>query len=93
MKEVSTIIGAIALIIGLFLILPFISFWASYFGGWICKITIGNTLVKALNMLFNTTYFTTEMLPWIAGALGWIGGYFKTTINLKDNKYSRKSLY
>ena len=86
MKEISSVVGAIVLIIGLFLILPFISFWASYFGGWICKITIGNTLVKSLNMLFNTTYFTTEMLPWIAGALGWIGGYFKTTINLKDKK-------
>ena len=86
MKELSTFVGAVALIIGLFLILPFISFWASYFGGWICKITIGNTLVKALNILFNTTYFTAEMLPWIAGALGWIGGFFKATINLKDNK-------
>ena len=85
MKEVSTVVGAIALIIGLFLILPFISFWASYFGGWICKITIGNTLVKALNMLFNTAYFTKDMIPWIAGALGWIGGFFKS-VNTSKNK-------
>ena len=85
MKEVSTVVGAIALIIGLFLILPFISFWASYFGGWICKITIGNTLVKALNMLFNTAYFTKDMIPWIAGALGWIGGFFKS-VNTSKSK-------
>ena len=85
MKELSTFIGAVALIIGLFLILPFINFWASYFGGWICKITIGNTLVKALNMLFNTAYFTKDMIPWIAGALGWIGGFFKS-VNTSKSK-------
>ena len=85
MKELSTFIGAVALIIGLFLILPFISFWASYFGGWICKITIGNTLVKSLNMLFNTAYFTKDMIPWIAGALGWIGGFFKS-VNTSKSK-------
>ena len=85
MKELSTVVGAVALIIGLFLILPFISFWASYFGGWICKITIGNTLVKALNMLFNTAYFTKDMIPWIAGALGWIGGFFKS-LNTSKSK-------
>ena len=77
--------GIIVFIIIMFLILPFISFWLSYFGGWICKITIGNTLVKALNMLFNTAYFTKDMIPWIAGALGWIGGFFKS-LNTSKSK-------
>lgn len=86
MDDFLTILGGIILVIGLFLIMPFISFWVSYFGGWICKITIGNTLVKALNILFNTTYITTEMIPWMAGALGWIGGFFKTTIDFNKKK-------
>lgn len=77
-------LGALVMIIGFILILPFISFWASYFGGWLCKITIGNTLVKALNILFNTTHITAEMLPWMAGALGWIGGFFKTISTSKS---------
>ena len=85
MDDFLTTLGAIILIIGLCLFMPFISFWASYFGGWICKITIGETLIKALNMLFNTAYFTKDMIPWIAGALGWIGGFFKT-INSSKNK-------
>lgn len=76
-NDFFTILGAIATIVGLVLILPFISFWISYFGGWICKITIGNTLVKALNILFYTQHITTEMIPWMAGALGWIGGFFR----------------
>lgn len=71
------ILGALGVLVGLILILPFISFWLSYFGGWLCKIAIGNTLTKALNILFNTTHITAEMLPWMAGALGWIGGFFK----------------
>ena len=78
------ILWAFEALAGLVLILRFISFWLSYFGGWICKITIGNTLVKALNVLFHTTHITAEMLPWMAGALGWIGGFFKTISSSKS---------
>lgn len=38
------ILGAIALIIATVLVLPFISFWLCYFGGWVASITIGNIL-------------------------------------------------
>ena len=84
MENIFKIIGGIVAIIGVILILPFISFWLSYFGGWLTKITIGNTLVKALNILFNTSYFRAEMLPLMAGALGWIGGFFKTVYSVKN---------
>lgn len=77
MEDFLKILGGIAAIVGIILILPFISFWLSYFGGWICKITIGNTLIKALNILFHTQHITAEMIPWMAGALGWIGGFFR----------------
>ena len=73
------VLGAIAAIIMVIFITPFISFWLCYFGGWIAKITIGAKLVEALNMLFNTTYFIPDKLPLMAGALGWIGSYFKST--------------
>lgn len=42
---------------------------------------IDNTLCNALNTCFGTTRFE----PWIAGALGWIGGYFKSS-NILNNK-------
>lgn len=86
MKEFTAIVGAIVLICVLFLVMPFISFWLAYFGGWIAKLVIGGKLAAALNLLFNTTYFTAEMLPMMAGALGWIGSFFKstTTIRKKD---------
>ena len=48
-----------------------------YFGGWITghilKWFIGDTVVSGMNYLFNTTRFTTDMLPTICGTLGVIG--------------------
>ena len=78
MKDGLGIAGIIGMIIMLVLVIPFISFWISYFGGWITSIIIGDTLCKALNILFGTAYFTKDMLPMMAGALGWIGGFFKS---------------
>lgn len=84
MEDLMTVIGAIGLICILFVIMPFISFWLAYFGGWIAKLVIGTKLAAALNILFNTTYFTAEMLPMMAGALGWIGSFFKSTTTIKS---------
>lgn len=88
----SAIVGAIALIVVILLVFPFISFWLHYFGGWIAKIIIGGKLAAALNVLFNTTYFTADMIPMAAGALGWIGSFFKSTTTIK-NKNNEKSWF
>lgn len=88
MKTFLTLIGAIAAVAGCVIIIPFISFWLAYFGGWICSLVIGNVLTEGLNTLFNTTYFTKDIIPICAGALGWIGGYFKSThTNVKTKEY------
>lgn len=79
MDDFLAILGAIALIIATVLVLPFISFWLCYFGGWVASITIGNILTDGLNTLFQTTWFTKDMIPLCAGMLGWIGSYFKTS--------------
>ena len=65
--------------------IPILSFFLTYIGGWICKVTFGSTLCHALNTLFNVTYFEPNKLPLMAGALGWIGGYFKS-VNLSSLK-------
>lgn len=70
MDDFLAILGAIALIIATVLILPFISFWLCYFGGWVASITIGNILTDGLNTLFQTTWFTKDMIPLCAGTLG-----------------------
>jgi hypothetical protein len=84
MEDLMKVIGAIVLICVLFVVMPFINFWLAYFGGWIAKLVIGTKLAAALNILFNTTYFTAEMLPMMAGALGWVGSFFKSTTTIKN---------
>lgn len=84
--DFAAIIGIIVFIIVFIVFLPFINFWLAYFGGWLAKLVIGTKLAAALNLLFNTTYFTAEMLPMMAGALGWIGSFFKSTATIKNNK-------
>lgn len=76
---------ALAGVIALIIFAPMISFFISYFGGWLCKITFGNILCNGLNTLFNVAWFTPNKLPIMAGALGWIGGFFKS-IDFSKNK-------
>ena len=89
MKKDTTLAEVILILIGLAVLLifmPFISYWLSYFGGWLASIVIGETLCNALNTLFGTLRFHPEMLPQMAGALGWIGSFFKGTTKVKENK-------
>ena len=87
LDAVAGIIGAVGLLLLIILIVPFICFWGGYFGGWVAKIIIGDPLCRALNILFDTKYFVKDMLPWLGGALAWIGHYFRSTNTVsKKNK-------
>ena len=81
MKKYIAIIFTAVLICFIF---PWLSFWLAYLGGWIAKVTIGTPLTHSLNTLFGTTRFTPDMIPVMAGALGWLGGFFKT-YNMRSN--------
>lgn len=75
-------IGVVSLIgsaIGLLVISPITTFGFAYLGGLILNFFVGDSLVKGLNILFNTTRFTTEYIPIICGTLAIIGKYFKST--------------
>ena len=89
MKKDTTLAEVILILIGLaglLIFMPFISYWCAYFGGWLASIVIGDTLCNALNTLFGTLRFHPEMLPQMAGALGWIGSFFKGTTQVKEDK-------
>ena len=85
METFFTFIGAVATMILLVVIMPFINFWLAYFGGWIASLVVGGPLCEALNTMFGTSRFVPTMIPWIAGGLGWIGSYFNTRINVNTN--------
>ena len=78
-KDVSgwAIVCTIAFLVVVIIIEPAFLFWLGYFSGWLAKLVIGTKLVTAINMVFGTA-FTADMLPMIGGALGWIGGFFKS---------------
>lgn len=78
-----SVLGIIGLVIGVIFIAPWLSFWLAYFGGWVAKIVIGNYLVKGF-ALFGIT-MPIDKIPLAAGILGWIGGFFKNTIKLRNN--------
>ena len=83
MKKLNIILSVILIIVVFIFTLvvgPFISYWLAYFGGWIASLTIGVPLSNSLNGIFNTQYFTPERIPELAALLGWIGGFFKTSL-------------
>ena len=81
--KLPIILGVIVMGIIAFFIIPFVSFWLAYLGGWIAKIMIGKYLVEGFDILGIT--LPIDKVPLIAGVLGWIGGYFKqnTSYNVK----------
>lgn len=79
------LIGAIATFIFVLVFQPAIGFLFGWIGGWFAKITFGNILCEALNTLFNVTFFTPTKIPIIAGALAWIGSFFKGVTTAKKN--------
>ena len=83
MKKLNIVLSVILIIVILIfslIVIPFISYWLSYFSGWIASLTIGVPLSNSLNDIFNTQYFTSERIPELAALLGWIGGFFKTSL-------------
>jgi len=78
-----SILGIIAIIIVTIFIIPWLSFWLAYFGGWVAKITIGNQLVNGLELI--GIIISKDQIPLLAGILGWIGGFFKATSIKKGN--------
>ena len=94
MKKTNIVLSVILIIIIFIFTLvvgPFISYWLAYFGGWIVSLTIGGLLSDSLNNIFNTTYFTPENIPALAALLGWIGGFFKSSIVTKTISHKLSS--
>lgn len=74
-------IGAVSIIIGFVFLLvfsPVLTFALAYLGGIILNWVVGARLVSGLNLMFNTTRFTRELIPLTCATLATIGKYFKS---------------
>ena len=66
---------------------PVIVFGLAYFGGWLLSLFVGELVASGLNLVFDTTRFTPQVVPLACAIFATIGRYFKssssTTSNLK----------
>lgn len=81
----TAIIGFIALLV----FSPVLTFGFAYLGGMILNWIVGAKLVAGLNLMFNTTRFTRDLIPLACATLATIGRYFKST-QTNNNKYNNK---
>ena len=81
--------GVVVTFIGLLVFAPVITFGFAYLGGMILDWIVGEKLVNGLNLMFDTTRFTRDLIPLTCATLATIGRYFKssqTNNNNKDNE-------
>lgn len=86
MKETAGCLTWLITLILLLMIGPALSYFCGWVTGIILQWLIGDTVVNGMNYLFNTTRFTTDMLPTICGTLGVIGSFFKSTVSSSSSK-------
>lgn len=86
MKETMGCFAWIIILVLLVILGPVLSYFCGWLTGVILQWLIGDTVVNGMNYLFNTTRFTTDMLPTICGTLGVIGSFFKSTTSSSSKK-------
>lgn len=77
-------IGLIVVSIITALLWPIITYLCGFVTGMILDLIVGDSLISGLNLLFNTTRFSNEMIPFICGALAVIGSFFKGSVSIKE---------
>lgn len=66
---------------------PVLTFLFAYLGGILLDWVVGVRLVNGLNLIFNTTRFTRDLIPLTCATLAIIGRYFKSSqSNTNNNK-------
>lgn len=86
---VSIVSGVIVTFIGLLVFAPVITFGFAYLGGMILDWIVGEKLVNGLNLMFDTTRFTRDLIPLTCATLATIGRYFKSTQTNNNNNNNK----
>ena len=71
--------------IGLLIFSPVLTFGCAYLGGMILQWVVGDAITNGLNLMFDTTRFTPNLIPIACATLATIGKYFRST-NTNNNK-------
>ena len=84
--ETAGIITIIAGVIALLVFSPVLTFGFAYVGGMLLDYFAGEKLVAGLNLMFNTTRFTRDLIPLSCATLATIGRYFKSSQTNNNKK-------
>lgn len=84
--ETAGIITIIAGFIALLVFSPVLTFGFAYVGGMLLDYFAGEKLVAGLNLMFNTTRFTRDLIPLSCATLATIGRYFKSSQTNNNKK-------
>lgn len=76
-KEAMGCTTALLTLIAMVIISPTLYYFCGWITGHILKWLMGDTVINGMNYVFNTTRFTTNMLPTICGTFGVVGSFFK----------------
>ena len=77
--ETLGIVSVIAGFIALLVFSPVLTFLCAYVGGMLLDWIVGAKLVDGLNLMFDTTRFTRDLIPLTCATLATIGRYFKAS--------------
>lgn len=77
--------GAAATVLLLLVFAPVIVFTLAYIGGMLLDWIVGEKLVNGLNLMFDTTRFTRDLIPLTCATLATIGRYFKSSMSNSNN--------
>ena len=77
--------GAATTVVLLLVFAPVLTFVFAYIGGMILDWLVGEKLVNGLNLMFDTTRFTRDLIPLTCATLATIGRYFKSSMSNSNN--------
>lgn len=81
-NDTLEVVGCGTIIVGFIFLLvfsPVLTFGFAYLGGMILDWIVGEKLVEGLNLMFDTTRFTRDLIPLTCATLATIGRYFKSS--------------
>lgn len=77
--------GAATIVLLLLVFAPVLAFVFAYIGGMLLDWLVGEKLVNGLNLMFDTTRFTRDLIPLTCATLATIGRYFKSSMSNSNN--------
>jgi hypothetical protein len=78
-NNLLTSVGAIVVAGVILFFSPLIGLVVGWFAGWVISLFAGDFIANGLNLLFNTTRFTSDAIPMLTATFAVFGSYFKSS--------------